>query len=111
MCAHGGIYTLTGCRSRFRLRNYITSCEPERKGSKNTTKYIQNLMSPAMIAANTARGLHKPSKADQKEAKRATAGKHNQNVGGHALDLDGLWASGQLELLLAHWVNTVYTCL
>ena len=42
-----------------------------------------------MIAANSTRELHKPSKAEQRESKKLNAGKHNQNAGGYALKRDG----------------------
>ena len=92
ICGHGGIYvphTLTQRRSRFRERNWITCWGAPRKGSENLQKHIRNQMSPAMIAANSTRGLHKPSRAEQREMKKVNAGKHNQNAGGYALERDG----------------------
>ena len=92
ICGRGAIYvphTLTQRRSRFRERNYVTCWGAPRRGTENLQQYIQNLMSPAMIAANSTRELHKPSKAEQRESKKVNAGKHNQNAGGYALERGG----------------------
>ena len=92
MCGHGGIFTpnaLTVRRNKFRLKNCVAAWGPKRRGSKNIRKYIEDHMSPADVAANTTGGLHKLSQAEQKEARKPNAGKHNQNAGGWGLPKRG----------------------
>ena len=92
ICERGPIFkpgTLTERRNRFRLRNCVTSWGPDRKGCESIQEYLESLMSPSMMAANTTKGLHKLSKAEQEEAKKPNAGKHMQNAAGYALRLIG----------------------
>ena len=87
ICGNGPIFkknTLTERRSRFRHADGVMSWGPARLGGKSIKNHLESCMSPAMKAANKTKGLRRFTKAEQEEAKKPNAGKHQQKAAGWA---------------------------
>ena len=90
ICGNGPIFkshTLTERRGRFRLADGVMSWGPPRLGGESIKSHLESKISPAMKAANQTKGLRKFTKAEQNEAKKPNAGKHQQKAAGWARSL------------------------